>query len=172
MSGHRKPRDANATAYLPIEKGDNLRIDSRPSSGIRQNSKHWQRTTKPQVSSERDMLAIVHFMHKWRHYLEGTHFHVQTDKVNLKCFTTTYDLSCCIAKFSEYVARFDYTTEYISGKLDKGADALSRFPVQNNATVYSGFSNFDKVVLDKTRNKQVFFCTHSTRTSRTATLHL
>ncbi|OQD66312.1 hypothetical protein PENANT_c346G09629, partial [Penicillium antarcticum] len=76
-----------------------------------------------------ELLAIVESFRQWRHYLEGSKFPVRvlTDHANLRYFMTTKVLSGRQARWSEYLAAFDFVIEYRSGKKNP-ADMPSRRP--------------------------------------------
>lgn len=77
---------------------------------------------------EKEMLAMVKAVQKWRQYLLGRPFVVKTDHVSLKHLMeqrlTTPAQSCWLTK----LLGFDYKIEYKSESLNRGAYALSRKP--------------------------------------------
>ena len=77
---------------------------------------------------ERELLAIVRALKKWRVYLLGTHFEVYTDHKTLKYIETQKDLSRRQARWAEFLSQYDYTLNYLKGEDNTVADALSRYP--------------------------------------------
>ena len=85
---------------------------------------------KPEMNyptHDQELLAIINSLSEWRHLLEGSPHPIliRTDNLALKFFTTNRHLSGRQARWSEYLARFDYQIEYVPGRLNK-ADGLSR----------------------------------------------
>ncbi|KAI3470592.1 hypothetical protein Pfo_027255 [Paulownia fortunei] len=64
---------------------------------------------------EKEMMAIIHCLRVWRHYLLGSHFIIKTDNLSPKH-----------ARWQDFLAEFDYILEYKPGKANVVADALSR----------------------------------------------
>ena len=56
------------------------------------------------ATHERELLAVIHVLRTWRHYLLGTHFIVVTDHNSLKYLQTQPTLSRRQAKWSEFLA--------------------------------------------------------------------
>ena len=77
---------------------------------------------------EREMMAILQAITKWKHYLWGRHFHIRTDHISLKYLIhqklTTHAQHVWLVKLLGY----DYDIEYKQGKENVLADALSRIP--------------------------------------------
>ena len=78
---------------------------------------------------EKELLAIIYSLIKWRHYLEGNEFTVITDNNALTTIQTRKVLSRRQMRWLELMQNFDFTIEYKSGKTNTVADALSRHPV-------------------------------------------
>ena len=78
------------------------------------------------ATHERELLAVIHALRTWRHYLLGNHFIVVTDHNLLKYLQTQPTLSRRQARWSEFLAEFDFEIVYRPGKGNVVADALSR----------------------------------------------
>ena len=86
------------------------------------------------AAHEKELLAIVHALKVWRVYLEGRRFTVQTDHATLRHFQTQPHLSRRQARWSELLQEYDFEIQYIPGKTNVVADALSRrADLQTNA---------------------------------------
>jgi RNase H-like domain found in reverse transcriptase/Reverse transcriptase (RNA-dependent DNA polymerase)/Integrase zinc binding domain len=77
---------------------------------------------------EKELLAIVKALKKWRSYLLGARFGIYTDHRTLEYFQSQKEMSRRQMRWSMYLADFDYTITYIRGELNTAADALSRMP--------------------------------------------
>ena len=77
---------------------------------------------------ERELLAIVRALDKWRYHLLGTHFTVYTDHRTLEYFNSQPNLSRRQARWSEFLSQYDFDIKYIQGESNEVADALSRLP--------------------------------------------
>ena len=75
---------------------------------------------------ERELLAVIHALRTWRHYLQGSKFTILTDHHSLKYFMTQPNLSKRQARWLDFLAEFDYEIVHKPGKSNVVADALSR----------------------------------------------
>jgi hypothetical protein len=77
----------------------------------------------------KELLAIIHVLHHFHHYLQGSKHTMKIflDHVNLKYFTTKQTLTCCQARWALFLATFPYEIIPKPGSTNK-ADALSRCP--------------------------------------------
>jgi hypothetical protein len=78
---------------------------------------------------DKEMLAIMHSLAKFRQYLVGGSFMVKTDHNNLKHFLEQKDLSERQQKWVMKVQAFEFEIEYVKGKKNILADTLSRRPM-------------------------------------------
>lgn len=75
---------------------------------------------------EKEMLAIVTTIQKWRHYLGMNHFVVRTDHQALKYFLTRKVTTLIQKKWLTKLLRLDYEIQYKRGSENAAADSLSR----------------------------------------------
>lgn len=80
------------------------------------------------TTADKEMLAIVQTMKKFRHMLQGTKLPVivKSDHKNLRTFMTTKELNARQARWAEELCGYDFRIEHVKGKENKVADALSR----------------------------------------------
>lgn len=75
---------------------------------------------------ERELLALVSAVQKWRPYLLGRHFVIKTDHHSLKYLLEQRITTPSQQKWLVKLLGYDYTTDYKKGKENIVADALSR----------------------------------------------
>ena len=75
---------------------------------------------------ERELLAVIHALRTWRHYLAGRKFKVVTDHYSLQYLRTQPNLSKRQARWLDFIAEFDFEIVHKPGKSNVVADALSR----------------------------------------------
>jgi len=77
---------------------------------------------------DKKMLAIIHALEEWRYFLEGATYLVEiwTDHKNLEYFITAKKLNHRQARWSLYLARFDFLLHHHPRRIMGKPDALSR----------------------------------------------
>ena len=93
---------------------------------------------------ERELLAIVHALKKWRHYLYGATFEVRTDHESLKWLSNQKELTGRKARWTQILQEFDLQLRYQKGKFNIVADALSRMLMINELS----FTRFKSSLLE------------------------
>lgn len=78
---------------------------------------------------DKEMMAIMHALAKFRQYLVGNRFRVNTDHNSLRHFIGQQGLNDRQQRWVSKVQAFDFDIEYVWGKHNVVADALSRRPV-------------------------------------------
>ena len=78
------------------------------------------------TAQEKELLAVIHCLRTWRHYLLGSKFVVKTDNTVVSHFLTQPKLTPKQARWQEFLAEFDFYFEHKAGRLNQAADALSR----------------------------------------------
>ena len=72
------------------------------------------------------MLAIVHALKKWKHYLLVAHIKAFTDNVALKFWRTAQHLYPRHVRWQAYISMFYIDISHIRGVTNTAADAISR----------------------------------------------
>ena len=77
---------------------------------------------------DKEMLAIIHVLEEWRHFLEGAQHLVEIwmDHKNLEYFMTAKKLNRRQACWSLYLAHFDFKLIHCPGRSMEKPDALSQ----------------------------------------------
>ena len=77
---------------------------------------------------DKEMLVIIRSLQEWRHFVEGAEHQVEIwmDHKNLKYFMSAKQLNRQQARWSLYLAHFDFLLHHRPGKSMGKPDALSR----------------------------------------------
>ncbi|KAL0283024.1 UNVERIFIED_CONTAM: Transposon Tf2-12 polyprotein [Sesamum radiatum] len=75
---------------------------------------------------EKELLAVVHYLRLWRHYLLDSPFMVKTDNTAVSHFMTQPKLTSRQARWQKLLSEFHFVLEYRAGSSNHVADALSR----------------------------------------------
>ena len=98
---------------------------------------------------ERELLAIVKAVTKWKHYLAGKEFVIKTDQRSLKHLFDQKPISTIQKRWTSKLSGLTYRIEYKPGVDNKVADALSRRPPSEEMLQFklSAPSSLDKETL-------------------------
>ena len=89
---------------------------------------------------EKELLAIIRALSKWRTDLLGYRFEIWTDHKTLEHFGNQRDLSRRQVRWMEFLSQYDASINYIPGENNSAADALSRLPASSFQSISSIFS--------------------------------
>ena len=96
---------------------------------------------------ERELLAIVYALKEWRTYLHGSRFVIRTDHHPLRYLDSQSSLSKRQMRWMEVLQEYDYSIQYVKGKYNVVADALSRVVVgEERQELYTGEQNEEDVL--------------------------
>ncbi|GBG69643.1 hypothetical protein CBR_g4472 [Chara braunii] len=88
---------------------------------------------------KKELLAFVHALKRWRHFLLGrSQFRWVTDNNPLVFYKTQDTVNSTIARWMAFIDQLDFFPDHIPGKSNRFADAFSRRPDHCTA-VYSTF---------------------------------
>jgi transposase InsO family protein len=77
---------------------------------------------------ERELLALVYCLAKFRRYLVDAHFRVYTDNKAVKFLVNKETMNARMARWVLLIQEFDFDIHHISGKHNVVADVMSRYP--------------------------------------------
>ena len=78
--------------------------------------------------TRKELLAVVHFVKHFRHYLYGRQFLVRTDHSSLRWLMQFKNPQNQLARWLEILSEFDFQIQHGPGRQHSNADALSRIP--------------------------------------------
>src|SRR3984893_10817976 len=96
---------------------------------------------------EQELLAIVHALREWRHYLLGNRITIITDHRSLQYLATQCKLSARQTRWSGFLQQFEYEIRYRPGKDNQVADSLSRRPDHLLAPIHQSSLEIDGELL-------------------------
>ena len=88
-------------------------------------SKHLSSTERNYSTSERELLAIVLAIEKFKQYLYGREFIIKTDHKPLQYLLTTDVPSPRLTRLQQRIKWYEFKIDYKDGKNNGNADALS-----------------------------------------------
>ena len=91
-------------------------------------SKKLNRSQKNYCTTYRELLAVVHFVRQFRHYLWGRPFLIRTDHSSLVWLKSFKSPEGILARWLSVLDTFDFTLEHRKGSHHVNADAMSRKP--------------------------------------------
>lgn len=91
-------------------------------------SKALKKEERNYCVTRRELLAVVEFLKKYRHYLGGRPVRVRTDHGSLRWLLNFKNPEQQLARWLEVCATFNLTLEHRPGKQHQNADGLSRRP--------------------------------------------
>jgi hypothetical protein len=111
-------------------KGDDLRFEYKEKDlrTIAFESRRMTATEQRYSAQEREMLAVVHALQKFRGYIEGSAILVRTDHESLKYVLSQKNPGRRLTRFIDDLSHFDVRIIYRPGRSQIVADALSRIP--------------------------------------------
>ncbi|KAK3006526.1 hypothetical protein RJ639_015790 [Escallonia herrerae] len=89
-------------------------------------SRKLNKAERRYTTHEKELLAVVHCLRIWRHYLLGSSFIVRTDNTAVSHFLSQSKLTSKQARWQELLAEFNFMLEYRTSSTNSVADALSR----------------------------------------------
>ena len=95
--------------------------------------------------TRKDMLSVVYFMKRFRHYLLGRKFLVRLDHSALKSLVKTKNPEGQTARWLETLASFNFEIQHRPGKRHTNADALSRIQVRKEKAKQSVKATFARI---------------------------
>ena len=101
-------------------------------------------------ASEREMLAIVLSVERFKQSVYGREFLILTDHMPLKFLLTADVPDARLARLMNRLLIYTYTIEYRAGRSHGNADALSRM-LDENQCVSASFDDSQTVVINALR---------------------
>ncbi|KAK3025937.1 hypothetical protein RJ639_040853 [Escallonia herrerae] len=109
------------TTYLAM-----LRVLMQEGHPVAYESRKLNEAERRYTTHEKELLAVVHCLKIWRHYMLGSSFIVRTDNTAVSHFLSQSKLTSKQARWQELLAEFNFMLEYRVGSTNSVADALSR----------------------------------------------
>ena len=91
-------------------------------------SKSFKKEERNYCVTRRELLAVVHFLKYYRHYLYGRAVIVRTDHAALRWLCNFKEAEGQLARWLEVLSSYDLKIEHRPGARHQNADALSRRP--------------------------------------------
>ncbi|GKE15046.1 transposon ty3-G gag-pol polyprotein [Tanacetum coccineum] len=99
---------------------------------------------------EKELLAVIQALNKWRGYFLDRHFKIKTDHFSLKYLLKQRITTPSQMKWLPKLIGFDYDILYKKGSENKAADALSRIPTSAQFTD----AELQRIITDLVANPQ------------------
>ena len=137
--------DQGIGGVLSQVQGGQERVISYGSRKLSKSERNYSVTKK-------ELLAVVHFVKHYKHYLYGRKFKIRTDHGSLRWLCNFKDVQGQLARWIETLSAFDYEICYRPGSQHKNADALSRMPFDSKNTSCKNSVNHVKLTCSSLSN--------------------
>jgi hypothetical protein len=107
---------------------------------------------KNYVTHDLDLVAIVHTLKKWRHYLIRRRFELRTNHNGLKYLFDQPTLNARHSRWVEFLCEYDFDIKHIKGKENKVVDSLNRRVHKLHATTVSMYRTDIKSIILEAAN--------------------
>lgn len=97
------------------------------------------------TTSEKECLAIIFAVEKFRQYLENRYFVIKTDHCSLCFLQSKQKLPPRLIRWSLMLQEFNFDVQYKSGTHNKDADCLSRYPITSDSNSEPDLEDDDKI---------------------------
>ena len=97
-------------------------------------SRKLSKVEKNYTTTEREGLAMMYDLQKFRHYLLGSHFKMFTDHSTLKYLVNKHALGGNICRWLLLFQEYDFKIIVKSGRLNAGSGHLSRLETREEPT--------------------------------------
>jgi hypothetical protein len=112
-------------------------------------SRNLKEHEKNYATHDLELVAIVHALRMWRHYLMGKKFELRIDRIGMKYLFENLTLNARQTRWMEFLSEYDFDIKNIKGKENKVADALSRRVNLMHATaIIMHRSELKRIILD------------------------
>ena len=109
-------------------------------------SKHLSAPQRNYSTTERELLAIVLSVEHFAQFLYGNHFTVNSDHQPLHWLFKTAQPSARLARWIIRLNDFSFSIIYKQGKANGNADALSRWPLEEDTTNDTQDEEMDRII--------------------------
>jgi hypothetical protein len=92
---------------------------------IRYESRNLKEHESNYSTHDLELVAIVHALRMWRHYLMGNKFKLRTDHIGLKYLFEHPTLNAMQTRWLEFLSEYDFDIKHMKGKENKVVDAVS-----------------------------------------------
>ncbi len=99
-------------------------------------------------TTEKECLAVIWSTKLFRHYLYGVKFKIRTDHGSLVWLMNSKDFTGRLMRWSLKLSEYDFDIEYIPGKSNAVADALSRVVINNVDILTNNDKDNDVIISD------------------------
>ena len=86
-------------------------------------SRNLKENERNYATDDLELVAIVHALKMWRHYLMGKRFELRTDHCGLKYLFDQPTLNARKVRWMDFLCQFDFKIKNIKGKENKVVDA-------------------------------------------------
>ena len=104
-----------------------------------------------------ELVAIVHALKMWQHYLMGKGFELRTDHSGLKYLFGKPILNARQSRWLEFLSEYEFDINHIRGKENKVVDALRRRVHEMHATTISMYKfDLNDIILEVSKSNQQY----------------